>query len=109
MKPLAAILLAAQGLCAHQTNSIGMRMIRIEPGAFTMGASDTPLPNELAPKPYLQFGDFDEKPAHRVRIAKPFYVGATEVTNAQYEQFDPAHAQLRGKLGFSKAGDEAVV
>jgi hypothetical protein len=54
-------------------------------------------------------GDFDERPVHRVTIAKPFYMGATEVTNAQYEQFDPAHRQLRGKLGFSKEDDEAVI
>jgi formylglycine-generating enzyme required for sulfatase activity len=96
-------------LGAQQTNSIGMRMVRVEAGAFTMGASDTPLPKELAAKPYLQYGDFDEKPAHRVRISRAFSVGAYEVTNAQYEQFDPAHRQLRGKLGFSKADDEAVV
>ena len=27
----------------------------------------------------------DEKPSHRVRISKPFYLGVTEVTQAQYE------------------------
>jgi formylglycine-generating enzyme required for sulfatase activity len=94
---------------AQQTNSVGMRMVRVEPGSFTMGASDTPLPKELATKPYLPFGDFDEKPAHRDRITRPFSVSATEVTNAEYEQFDPSHRKLRGKLGFSKADDEAVV
>ncbi len=36
-------------------------------------------------------------------------MAATEVTNAQYEQFDPEHRELRGKLGFSKQDDEAVV
>jgi formylglycine-generating enzyme required for sulfatase activity len=86
-----------------------MRMVRVAAGTFTMGASVTPLPQALAPKPYLQFGDFDEKPAHRVRITRSFDVGAYEVTNAQYEQFDPSHRQLRGKLGFSKGDDEAVV
>jgi len=30
-------------------------------------------------------------------------------TNAQYELYDPAHASLRGRLGFSKDDDEAVV
>lgn len=108
-KSILPLLLATFTLAAQQTNSIGMRLVRIEPGTFTMGASDIPLPKDLAPKPYLQFGDFDEKPAHRVHIARPFSAGAFEVTNAQYEQFDPAHRQLRGKLGFSKADDEAVV
>jgi len=106
---LAFVLFLAAPLLAAQTNSLGMKLVRIEPGSFMMGASPQPLPKELAPKPYLQFGDFDERPAHPVRITQGIYVGATEVTNAQYEQFDPAHRQLRGKLGFSKAGDEAVV
>lgn len=53
--------------------------------------------------------DADEQPIHRVTISKPFRMAATEVTNAQYEAFDPAHKTLRGKMGFSKADDEAVV
>lgn len=77
------------------TNSLGMRMVRIEPGQFVMGSREG--------------GDFDERPAHPVRITRPFYLGATEVTNAQYEAFDPDHRRLRGKLGWSKADDEAVV
>jgi len=36
-------------------------------------------------------------------------MGACEATNAQYEQFAPEHRELRGKLGFSKEDDEAVV
>src|ERR1700745_616630 len=47
--------------------------------------------------------------AHPGHISKGFYMGAFEVTNAQYEQFDPAHRSLRGKLGFSKEDNEAVV
>ena len=98
------------------TNSIGMRLVRIEPGVFRMGAGRTPLPPESDPlrkssmkgPPRLE-GDFDERPSHRVEITRRFYMGATEVTNAQYEQFDPSHAELRGKLGFSKEDDEAVV
>jgi formylglycine-generating enzyme required for sulfatase activity len=76
-------------------NSLGMKLVRIEPGSFTMGSPSG--------------GDFDERPAHKVVISRPFYIGATEVANAQYEQFDPQHKQLRGKLGFSKEDDEAVV
>src|SRR5579859_843506 len=107
MKLTAVFLLMSASIAAQQSNSIGMRLVPVEPGAFTMGASETPLPKELAPKPYLEFGDFDEKPAHRVRVSRPLLVGAYEVTNAQYEEFDPSHRQLRGKLGFSKADDEA--
>jgi len=76
-------------------NSLGIRLVRIEPGSFLMGTAEG--------------GDFDERPVHRVTIARAFYLGATEVTNAQYEQFDPGHRKLRGKLGMSTADDEAVV
>jgi len=75
-------------------NAINMKLARIEPGAFTMGSDR---------------GDLDEQPTHRVTITRPFYMGITQVTNAQYERFDPAHRQLRGKLGFSAGDDEAVV
>lgn len=76
-------------------NSIGTELVRIEPGSFVMGTPEG--------------GDFDERPVHKVAISRPFLMGATEVTNAQYERFDPGHKRLRGKLGFSKEDDEAVV
>ena len=54
------------------TNSIGMKLARIEPGSFLMGSTDGT-------------GDEDEHPQHEVRITRPFYLGVTEVTQAQYE------------------------
>ncbi|MBM3238432.1 glycoside hydrolase [Candidatus Poribacteria bacterium] len=86
-----------------------MRLARIESGTFSMGVGKTPLPDEVAGKPHLRAGDFDERPTHKVKITRPFYIGIYEVANTQYEQFDPEHRKLRGKLGFSKADDEAVV
>jgi len=76
-------------------NSVGMKFVRIQSGSFLMGQKDG--------------GDWDERPVHRVTITKPFWMAVTEVTNTQYEQFDPEHRELRGKLGFSKQDDEAVV
>lgn len=76
------------------TNSLGMKMVRIGSGSFLMGSED---------------GPWDERPVREVTISKPFYLGATEVTNAQYERFDPGHRELRGKLGYSRDDDEAVV
>lgn len=117
-----------------RTNSLGMRLVRIEAQSFTMGESNTPLPEHLIrPLTYptleeleqrfphgnrnnyaldlshVRSGDFDEQPVHRVKITRPFYIAAHEVTNAQYEQFDPSHRALRGKRGFSREDDEAVV
>ncbi|MFH1919586.1 MAG: SUMF1/EgtB/PvdO family nonheme iron enzyme [Planctomycetota bacterium] len=80
---------------ASHVNSLGMRLVRVEPGTFMRGSS--------------QGGDFDERPVHKVSITNAFYVGISEVTNAQHEKFDPEHRKLRGKLGFSQEDDEAVV
>ena len=101
------------------TNTIGMKFSRIESGSFKMGQLTTPLPKELnntkdvggKKNVYIptENGDYDEYPVHDVTISKPYYMGIYEVTNAQYEQFDPLHLQTRGKLGFSIDNDEAVV
>ena len=75
-----------------------IRMIEIPPGEFIMGS-----------RGYGAVEEFDEAPAHLVRISKPLRMSATEITNAQYERYDPAHRALRGKAGFSVDDDEAVV
>ena len=77
------------------TNSLGMKLLKVPAGRFRMGQDAS--------------GDYDERPAREVTIGRAFWMAATEVTNAQYERFDPAHRKLRGKLGFSKGDDEAVV
>ncbi len=91
-------------------NSIGMQFVRIEPGSFMMGSENACLSDELTnSKAHLRDGDWDEHPVHRVTLSTPFYIGVFQVTNAQYEAFQPAHSELRGKLGFSREDDEAVV
>lgn len=72
-----------------------------------MGYSHTPLPPG-ATLPNFPNGDSDESPAHSVHISA-FEIGVTEVTNRQYELFDPSHREFRGKLGFSTGDNEAVV
>ena len=94
------------------TNSMGMAFVRIEPGQFVMG-NESKLPEEIIKARGQSWvperGDYDERPAHRVTISKPFYFGIQEVTNEQYEKCDRLHARLRGKHGFSIDHDEAVV
>jgi len=54
-------------------------------------------------------GDYDERPVHKVRISKSFLMGAYEVTNKQYELFNPEHKSVRGKYHLSTDDDEAVI
>jgi len=76
-------------------NSIGIKLVKIESGFFTMGQNSG--------------GDWDESPEHKVHLPTEFYMAQTEITNHQYEQFDSEHKKLRGKLGYSTEDDEAVV
>ncbi len=87
------------------TNSIGMKFARIAAGAFMMGTGDAP------PKSRAEWNerDHDEAPAHRVAISKAFHLGIHEVTNVQYEAFDPKHKALRGKRGSGKDDHDPVV
>ncbi|MCE5334598.1 MAG: SUMF1/EgtB/PvdO family nonheme iron enzyme, partial [Desulfobacteraceae bacterium] len=65
----------AAGTSGQITNSIGMTLAPIPAGTFTMGSSNIS----------------GSKPVHRVTIASPFYMSAHEVTNKQYELFNPQH------------------
>lgn len=112
------------------TNSLGMEMIHIDAGEFRMGNDGEIdythlLKDELhtaylgkgSPNPYIEGGapmdenplEWDEEPTHLVKLTKAFYMASTPVTNAQYEQFRPEHRALRGKSGFSKKNNDAVV
>ncbi len=90
------------------TNSIGMNMVRIEPGRFAMGFGEKNLSKEVTTgKEQFTNGDFDEHPTHQVKITRPFYIGMYEVTNKQYEMFDPEHRKLRS--GPSVGDNDAVI
>ncbi|MGA2771835.1 MAG: SUMF1/EgtB/PvdO family nonheme iron enzyme [Bryobacteraceae bacterium] len=94
---LAAILCAIAAAPPGATvNSIGMEMVRIEPGSFQMGVDSVPLPKELLKGPPgvifdrpSDAGDYDEAPVHEVVIASPYWMSVTEVTVEQYRQFRP--------------------
>src|SRR5262249_47569424 len=60
------------------TTSIGMRLVRVAPGEFVMGSGDAPP----ASTDLWARRNYDESPAHKVKITKAFYFGSTEVTNA---------------------------
>ena len=76
-------------------SSLGMELVEIPPGTFAMGQEEG--------------GDADERPVHQVTITHPFRMAVNPVTNAQYEQFDPAHRSQRNQRGLSGADDDAVL
>jgi formylglycine-generating enzyme required for sulfatase activity len=78
-----------------QQNSIGLPLVLLPPGEFTMGS----MPEQIAAAKRIvrqakgkpdkwSLGHVEaEAPAHRVKISHPFLIGATEVTVAQYRRF----------------------
>ncbi|MGL4551860.1 MAG: SUMF1/EgtB/PvdO family nonheme iron enzyme [Gemmataceae bacterium] len=101
---LAVLCLLACADDKELTNSLGMKLRRVGAGAFTMGTPGGPPKNRAD---WLK-RDEDESPAHAVKISRPFLLGVHEVTNAQYERFDPGHKKLRGTAGASKDDDGPV-
>jgi len=68
------------------TNSIGMTLARIPAGEFVMGGNIPAA--DMAKMTGEDISRFaDQWPQHEVVISKPFYMGQTEVTRAQFEQF----------------------
>jgi formylglycine-generating enzyme required for sulfatase activity len=59
----------------ERTNSLGMKLVLVPPGKFTMGS----------PVSQAQRTDFEEE--HPVEITRPFWMGACEVTVGQFRKF----------------------
>jgi formylglycine-generating enzyme required for sulfatase activity len=73
----------ADALPERITAPDGTVMLLVRPGAFTMGASRRD-PGQRA-----------NETLREVRLARPYYLGATEVTNAQFAKFRPGHRSGR--------------
>ena len=76
------------GIDVVATNSIGMKLVLLPQGQFLMGS---PMSEELRQE--------NEGPQHVVRISEPLYIGAFEVTQAEFElvtQYNPSAFSTSG-------------
>jgi formylglycine-generating enzyme required for sulfatase activity len=55
---------------------VTLDLVRVPAGSFVMGDAEGPPAS---------------RPSHVVRVERPYWMGATEVTNAQFARFDPTH------------------
>lgn len=58
---------------ASLVNSAGMKLVSVKSGEFLMGSKN-------------EFGRWAHEHQHKVRISKPYYIGAFEVTQGEYEK-----------------------
>jgi formylglycine-generating enzyme required for sulfatase activity len=78
------------GVPREWTNPIGMKFVLIPPGEFQMGSTKEEvawaLEQGASNSPGYQQRVPTETPRHRVRISHPFYFGADEVTQGEYQR-----------------------
>ncbi len=106
------------GTQVETTNSVGMRMTLIPPGEFLMGST----PEQLAE--WRPSGEGEKKPStdafvsqlltempqQKVTISRPFLIGSTEVTVAQFRKFVEASKYVTEaeKYGFGNSTERDV-
>jgi len=70
------------------TNSLGMTMIRIEPGEFLISSTKSQIDLLWKQFPNVKREWLDrEQPQHPVKITRPFYLAAHQVTVRQFRRF----------------------
>ena len=89
--------------------------VRISAGSFLMGADDEALGASItkgfgvmSSRP--KHGDFDEVPAHHVRISHDFQIGITQVSPEEFARFDPAYKPLAATPAYAAgvSWDQAI-
>jgi formylglycine-generating enzyme required for sulfatase activity len=69
-------------------NSLGMSMVRIPAGSFVMGSSENDIAWAMGTLAQgLPVSLENEFPFHKVRITRPFFLAATQVTVGQFRKF----------------------
>jgi formylglycine-generating enzyme required for sulfatase activity len=113
----AAFALADERPPARAPDRAGLTLVPVASGEFLMGTSNEQADLLRAPfwrsAPIARDDDMElEKPRHRVRISKGFYISAHEVTVAQFRRFVTAtgyvtDAEKNGHgRGFDRAGHD---
>lgn len=112
-------------LCSHAavagelpgavTDVIGLELIYFPPGEYVRGAMHGNQLRRNHPFSTGGVGSHDARPAHRVKLTRPFRIAATEVTVGQFRQFvteagytTTAETGERGSLAFRPAAERGI-
>jgi formylglycine-generating enzyme len=96
------------------TNSVGGKLVLIPAGEFYMGSTPLEIGQVRRIDPtFKKEWEQEEQPQHRVRISRPFFMGAHEVTKGEFAQFiratnyqTDAKREGKGGCGFDAATGE---
>lgn len=99
-----------------ERNSLGMQLVSIQPGVYERGVKDVDRLRKSHPNTMELTVDLqDERPAHPVRITRPFSIGAHEVTVGQFRGFVKATQYVttaeksgQGALAFQPSAKTAL-
>lgn len=95
-------------LPVEHTNSVGMKFILIPPGEFMMGSTPVDVEkalevvNAIGEEEHWHEGVKSELPQHKVVLTQPIYLGAFEVTQAEYEAVMGLNPSYFSHLGEGK-------
>ncbi|WP_254508138.1 bifunctional serine/threonine-protein kinase/formylglycine-generating enzyme family protein [Anatilimnocola floriformis] len=101
-KTLQAAWAAFLGAPPEWENSLGMKFVLIPPGAYRRGSTDAVIQHLVASganDEHWRDCVRSEGPQHLVTLTQPFYLGAHEVTQANYQEIigiNPAHFSATG-------------
>lgn len=105
----------AADLPAPVTDEVGLRLIYFPPGEYVRGAIHGNQLRRNHPLSTGGVGSHDARPAHRVKLTRPFRISATEVTVGQFRQFvadagykTTAESDGRGGLAFRPEAERGI-
>jgi eukaryotic-like serine/threonine-protein kinase len=80
------------GAVVETRNALGMTLVFVPPGEFIMGATPEEIEAELehVTRPNVQGRIRSTGPQHSVKLTRPFYCAASEVTVGQFRRFTDA-------------------
>ncbi|MCA9120823.1 MAG: SUMF1/EgtB/PvdO family nonheme iron enzyme [Planctomycetaceae bacterium] len=91
------------GVPVEYTNSLGMKFRLIPPGEFLMGSTSEEISRAVDEVRHDHWKEHvrSEAPQHRVMLTRPFYLGTTEVTQADFLRM-----MDRNPSYFTKTGEQ---
>jgi len=114
-KAILLLIIFPHSLYVNQTVAqnyiLELEFVSVPSGTFLMGADlDSKYINAGKELGWRSIFIQDEFPRRKIHITQPFEISKYEITNAQFEKYDPSHKSWRGYfMNISRDDNEAVI